>query len=87
MCLLCMHGENVNLTLINTAIIIIQLNTLIGQPKKSIPTTDNEAYGVLRGGGGGGGGGGGLEEEEEEEEEEEVSQSTELRRTMLPTLQ
>ena len=31
------------------------MNT-IGQPKKSIPTADNKAYGVLRGGGGGGGG-------------------------------
>ena len=28
--------------------------TILGQPKKNIPTADNEAYGVLRGGGGGG---------------------------------
>ena len=37
---------------------------IIGQPKKNIPTADNEAYGVLRGRrrGGGGGGRGGVSE-------------------------
>ena len=35
------------------------MNTL-GQPKKNIPTADNEAYGILSGRGGGGGRGGGV---------------------------